>query len=244
MSAWMPCFSKNWRVSSGYSLDTRTPCGQVGDLGVRRVVRHREHDAERLARGLRVLELAEDRDVAGGLLHPVAPGDAEVEEPLGHVGGDLLGAQDAHLVDARVVDARLVLDGRRARRRAGRPPRRARGWASPANPWAARGGARGSRVGGGPPTPETLLTGGSLRRHEAERREAGGDGQRRRRPAARRWPPRSRSRTRSRPRGSRWPGRPRRSALAEPAVQSGTLMLTTASVSAVPSSYSARCSSM
>ena len=28
MSAWMPCFSKNWRVSSGYSLDTRTPCGR------------------------------------------------------------------------------------------------------------------------------------------------------------------------------------------------------------------------
>ena len=114
MSAWMPCFSKNWRVSSGYSLDTRTPCGRSVTSSYGESLRHGEHDAERLARRLRVLELAEDHDVAGRLLDPVAAGDAEVEEPLGHVGGDLLGAQDPHLVDARVVDGGLVVDGRRA----------------------------------------------------------------------------------------------------------------------------------
>ena len=114
MSAWMPCFSKNWRVSSGYSLDTRTPWGRSVTSVYGRVVRHGQHDAERLARRLRVLELAEDRDVAGRLLDPVAAGDAEVEQALGHVGGDLLRPQDAHLVDARVVDARLVVDRGRA----------------------------------------------------------------------------------------------------------------------------------
>ena len=60
--------------------------------------------------GLRVLQLAEADDVAGGLLHPVPAGDAEVEQALGHVGRDLLRAQDAHLVDPGIVDVGLVVD--------------------------------------------------------------------------------------------------------------------------------------
>ena len=101
-------------MSSGYSLDTRTPCGRSATRRDRGLLRHGEHDPERPVGGLRVAELAEDHDVAGGLLHPVPAGDAEVEEPLGHVGGDLLRPQDPDLVDARVVDGGAVVDRRRA----------------------------------------------------------------------------------------------------------------------------------
>ena len=51
-------------------------------------------------------------DVAGGLLDPIATGDPEVEHALGHVGRDLLGTQDPHLADARVVDRGLVVNRR------------------------------------------------------------------------------------------------------------------------------------
>jgi hypothetical protein len=44
----------------------------------------------------------------------VAARDAQVEQAVGHVPRDLLRAQDAHLVDARVGDGRLVLDAGRA----------------------------------------------------------------------------------------------------------------------------------
>jgi hypothetical protein len=57
------------------------------------------------------VQLAERHDLAGGLLDPVTAGDAEVEQPFGDVARDLLGPQDANLVDAGVVDRRLVVDG-------------------------------------------------------------------------------------------------------------------------------------
>ena len=53
-----------------------------------------------------------DIDVAGGLLDPVAAGDAQVEQALGHVHRDLLRPQDADRLDPRVVDGGLVVDGR------------------------------------------------------------------------------------------------------------------------------------
>ena len=70
--------------------------------------------ADRVRRRLRVAQLTEADDVAGRLLDPVAPGDADVEQALGDVGRDLLRAQDAHLGHPRVVDRRPVLDRRRA----------------------------------------------------------------------------------------------------------------------------------
>ena len=50
MSASMPCFSKNRRVSSGYSVDTRTPCGQVLDPLDGRVARARPPRSGRAGR--------------------------------------------------------------------------------------------------------------------------------------------------------------------------------------------------
>ena len=78
--------------------------GQVGDGLPGRVVRHGHDDAHRVGRGLGVLQLTERDDVGVGLGDPVAAGDAEVEQALFEVGGDLLRAQDAYAVDARVVD--------------------------------------------------------------------------------------------------------------------------------------------
>jgi hypothetical protein len=93
-------------VRPGYSVETFTPS---------RVVGHRDHDPEGVGGGLRVLELAQDDHVALGLRDPVPPGDPDVEEPVGHVARDLLGTEDAHLVDAGIGDRRLVLH-------LGRPP--------------------------------------------------------------------------------------------------------------------------
>src|SRR5690606_26857727 len=62
--------------------------------------------------GLRVVQLAERDHLAGGLLDPVATGDAEVEQALGDIAGDLLRAQDADLVDAGVDDVGPVVDDR------------------------------------------------------------------------------------------------------------------------------------
>ena len=76
---------------------------------------------DRPGRRLRVVQLGERDDVGVALLDPVAPGDAEVEQAVGHVLRDLLRAEDAHLVDARVVDA---CRGSRRRSRA-TPPRSA-----------------------------------------------------------------------------------------------------------------------
>ena len=178
MSASMPCFSKKRRVSSGTRSTPARPAGGPR-LVVRRVLRDGEHDPERAARRLRVAQLAEDHDVAGRLLDPVPAGDAEVEEALGDVGGDLLRAQDPHLVDARVVDRGLVVDGRRALDAAGRRPRTARAWASRANPWAGRGAARAARVGAWPWRPgNPILAGGAsagTRRQRRVARREGGD---------------------------------------------------------------------
>ena len=54
-------------------------------------------------------------DLALGLGDPIATGDANVEEAIGHVHGDLLGAQDAHLGDAGIIDGGPVLHRRVAR---------------------------------------------------------------------------------------------------------------------------------
>ena len=56
------------------------------------------------------MELAERDDVGVALFDPVAARDTEVELAVGDVLRDLLRAEDAHLVDARVVDRRAVLD--------------------------------------------------------------------------------------------------------------------------------------
>ena len=58
------------------------------------------------------MELAEGDHVAARLLDPVATGDPDVEQAIGHVEGDLLGPEDPDVVDARVVDGRPVVDRR------------------------------------------------------------------------------------------------------------------------------------
>ena len=115
---------------------------QILDSLHRRVGGHGSDDQDRVRRGLAVAQLAEADDVAGGLLHPVATGEAEVEQAFGDVHRDLLRTQDAHVGDARVVDGRLVVDRRRPHAPAGRPPRTARASPSPTIPWAAPASAR------------------------------------------------------------------------------------------------------
>src|SRR5262249_31958867 len=73
----------------------------------------RHHHLDGVAGGLRIGQLAEAHHFGARLLDPVTTGDAEIEEPLGHVERDLLRPQDAHVVDARVVDVGLVVDGGR-----------------------------------------------------------------------------------------------------------------------------------
>ena len=109
-SASTPCSARKRRVRPGYSVDTRTPAGRSP------TVRTGESSATASTTrigpggGLAVAQLAERRHLAGGLLDPVPPGDAQVEQALGHVLGDLLGPQDAHLGDPGVVDGGPVVD--------------------------------------------------------------------------------------------------------------------------------------
>ena len=63
------------------------------------------------------MQLSERHDVGVALLDPVAPGDAEVEPALGDVLRDLLRAEDAHVVDTRVLDRGAVVDVGAARHR-------------------------------------------------------------------------------------------------------------------------------
>ena len=109
----MPFDSKNRRVSAGYSVETRTPLGRSSTRSTRRVAGDRDDHLDRVGRGLRVPQLAEAHHVGAGLLDPVASGDPEVEQPVGHVGRDLLGSQDADLADPGVVDGGPVVDGGR-----------------------------------------------------------------------------------------------------------------------------------
>ena len=95
-------------------METRTPSRQLVAAVDRHRVGHGEDDAHRIGRGLAVFELGDGRDVGGRLGHPVATGDAEVEQPLLDVLRDLLRAQEAHPVDTRVVDARVVITLRSA----------------------------------------------------------------------------------------------------------------------------------
>jgi len=88
------------------------PVRQVGERLELAVIGHRHHDAHRPRRGLGVPQLAERYHVAVCLLDPVAPGDAQVEQPVSDIGRDLLGSQDAHVVDARVVDVGAVVHRR------------------------------------------------------------------------------------------------------------------------------------
>ena len=99
-------------MSSGYSVLTRRRPGRSAtDFASSASVLAGESapTASTMRAGLRgglgVGELAERDHLAPPLLDAVAAGDAEVEQAVGHVDRDLLGAQDPHLVDARVVDA-------------------------------------------------------------------------------------------------------------------------------------------
>ena len=111
MSASMPCAASALRVSSGYSVLTRRRRGRPATPAAARPASCAGESAPTasttragLDGGLGVGQLAERDHVAPPLLDAVAPGDAEVEEPVGHVDRDLLGPQDAHLADAGVVD--------------------------------------------------------------------------------------------------------------------------------------------
>ena len=61
------------------------PVGELRRLGDRGVAGDGDDHADRVARRLRVLQLAEADDLAARLLDPVAPRDADVEEALGDV---------------------------------------------------------------------------------------------------------------------------------------------------------------
>ena len=78
----------------------------------------------------------------GGLLDPVPPGDAQVEQALGHVFGDLLRA--AGCAPRRPAGRRSWPGSprRSCAARPGRRPRTARGWLVRASPWAGPGAAR------------------------------------------------------------------------------------------------------
>ena len=78
---------------------------ELGEIRGGRVGAHGEHDAGWIGGRLGVGELAERDHLAPPFLDAVAPSNAEVEEAVGHVDRDLLGTQDPHLIDARVVDA-------------------------------------------------------------------------------------------------------------------------------------------
>ena len=82
--------------------------GQFGQRADRRVGAHGQDHPGRIRRHLGVRQLAERDDLAPPLLDAVAPGDAEVEEPVGHVDRDFLGSQDAHVADAGIGDRGAV----------------------------------------------------------------------------------------------------------------------------------------
>ena len=93
----------------GNSVEIRTPSGRSATDCQGALCGHREHDPDRVGGRLGVLQLAERHDVGAGLGDPVAAGDAEVEQAPLDVGRDLLRAQEAHPVDPRVVDRRVVV---------------------------------------------------------------------------------------------------------------------------------------
>ena len=117
ISASTPAFVKNRRVSSGYSVCTRTPAGRSSIALHVRVARDREHHADRPRRCLRVVQLGERHHLGRGLLDPVPAGDADVEEARRDVARDLLGPQDGDVDHPRVVDLAAVVDVRIARDR-------------------------------------------------------------------------------------------------------------------------------
>ena len=78
----------------------------------RRILGDGQHHPDGVGGGLGVGELAQRHHLGTGLLDPVAAGDPQVEVALGHVPGDLLGPQDADLVDAWIVDGGPVVDVR------------------------------------------------------------------------------------------------------------------------------------
>ena len=142
-----PCCSRKRLVVSGISVEMRTPSGRSATAVPRRLLGHREdHLDDRLA-GPAAADLPEADDVGAGLGDPVAAADAEVEDALLDVGRDLLRAQEAHPVDARVVDARLVVAVAAADDGEVGGARTARGTASRGSPWAGRGRARGLSEG-------------------------------------------------------------------------------------------------
>ena len=85
---------------------------EVGHRLVRGVAGDGHDDLDGTRRRLRIVEFAEGDDIAARLLDPVPTGDAEVEQPVGHIGRDLLRTQDPDIVDARVGDGRPVVDRR------------------------------------------------------------------------------------------------------------------------------------
>src|ERR1700733_11825191 len=102
----MPREVKKRLVRTGYSVETRTPSGRSS------IFRTGDHHADRVARGLGVLQLAERDDLRPGLFDPIAAGYPDVEEPLGDVHRDLLWAKDSHLAHAWIVDGGAVINVR------------------------------------------------------------------------------------------------------------------------------------
>ena len=107
MSASMPCPARTLPRQLGVLRADPQRSGlrrQFRQTPHRRITRDGEHHAGRLVGGLGVRQLAQGDHIAPPLLDAVAARDAQIEQPLGHVRRDLLGSQDAHVVDAGVVD--------------------------------------------------------------------------------------------------------------------------------------------
>ncbi len=113
-SASTPWAARKRRVRPGYSVDTRTPAGRSPTDRAGESSAHGQDHPDGAGAGLAVAQLPSDATFDCRLLDPVPPGDPEVEQTLGHVFGDLLGTQDPHLGDPRVVDGGPVVHVRAA----------------------------------------------------------------------------------------------------------------------------------
>ena len=111
MSASTPLSAKYCLVSSGYSVETRTPAGRSATDWYSESSGTATTTVIGLVVALEYLQLAQRGDLGAGLLDPVPAGDAQVEQAVGHIRGYLLGPQDPHGLDPGIVDVGLVRHG-------------------------------------------------------------------------------------------------------------------------------------